>query len=236
MTKVWTTEHLRKEEHRWFKAVWIFGIGSVISILLMISTFFLSESLKVVTLRISDIVFYVVLVYVVSCTFLYLKVYRKVDFKKEGKDLREHLQIKKLSFTKLNDGSYEMHHQLYLKKEMKKMRRKGLSSDEITRKWKDQLVNDFKRLESFIREKEAKGEAVSIHTYTHIRMYKTWIKIARDAGLFFEVIEDNNQKPVGFKWREWKKGVYRTSGKKAKKDSIPKANEWNKYVLTSKDQ
>ncbi|OAI82147.1 hypothetical protein AYO36_15795 [Exiguobacterium sp. KKBO11] len=236
MKKVWTTEHLRKEERRWFKAVWIFAIGSVLSILLMISTLFLSESLTVVTFRISDIVFYAVLAYVTIFTLLYLKVYRKVDFKKEGKDLREHLQIKKLSFTKLNDGSYEMHHKLYLKKEMKKMRREGLSTDEITKKWKEQLVEDFKRLESFIKEKEAKGESVVIHTYTHIRMYKTWIKIARDVGLFFEVIEDNNQKPVGFKWREWKKGVYRTSGKKAKKDSIPKANEWNKYVLTSKDQ
>lgn len=234
MTKVWITEDLRKEEHRWFKAVWIFGIGSALSILLMISTLFLSESLKVITLRISDIVFYPVLAYVVICTFLYLKVYRKVDFKKEGNKLREHLEIKKLTFTKLSDGSYEMHHKLYLKKEMKQMRKEGLSSDEITKKWKEQLVTDFKRLESFISEKELKGESVRIHTYTHIRMYKTWIKIARDAGVFFKVIEDNDQKPVGFKRREWKKSVYRTSGKKAGNDSIPKANEWSKYLLTSK--
>lgn len=67
-------------------------------------------------------------------------------------------------------------------------------------------------------------------------MYKTWIKIAQDAGVFFEVIKDNNQKSVGFKWRECKRVFFRTSGKKAIKDSIPKANEWSKYLLTSKGQ
>lgn len=236
MKKVWTTEHLRKEKNRWIQSFWIFGLGVVLFVLLQISTLFLTESQRVITLKIADWILYGVFAYALICSFIYAYLLSKVDFKNEGNKFRKHLGIEKLSFTKLNDESYEMHHKLYLRKEMKKMRRDGLSSDEVTKKWKEQLVEDFKRLESFIREKEAKGESVVIHTYTHIRMYKTWIKIARDVGLFFEVIEDNNQKPVGFKWREWKKGVYRTSGKKAKKDSIPKANEWNKYVLTSKDQ
>lgn len=236
MKKVWTTEQLRKEKHRWIQSFWIFGLGAVLSVLLKISTLFLPELQRVMTLKIADWILYGVTAYALICSFMHAYILGKVDFKNEGNEFRKRLGIEKLSFTKLNDESYEMHHKLYLRKEMKKMRRDGLTSDEITKKWKKQLVEDFKRLESFIREKEAKGEEVFIHTYTHIRMYKTWIKIARDAGLFFEVIEDNNQKPVGFKWREWKKGVYRTSGKKAKKDSIPKANEWNKYVLTSKDQ
>jgi|GEM_PF-5933465 len=234
MKKVWTTEHLREEKRRWFKAIWIYLIGSALSLLLMFSTIFLSESKRTMMLKMSDITFYIVLVIVAIYTLLYSRIFIKVDFKRKGNKLRKRLGIQKLSFTQLSDGSYELHHKSYEKKEIRKMLREGFSSDEITMKWKEQLHHDFKRLESFIREKEAKGESIVIHTYTHIRMYKTWIKIARDAGVFFEVIEDNNQKPVGFKWREWKKGVYLTSGKKAKKDSIPKANEWNKYILISK--
>lgn len=236
MSKVWTTEDLRKEERRWLEARWVFAIGVAIAFIGMFSTRFITESLTSTVSKISDVIFYGSICYVVVCTILYLRIHKKVDYKKEGKQLRKELGIKKLDFRKLNDGSYEMHHQLYLKEEMKEMRDKGMTSDEITARWKKDLVSDFKRLESFMRAKDLKGDPVVIHTYTHIRMYKIWNKIAQDVGIELEVMKGNNQKPVGFKWRAWKDGVYRTSGKKADKGSIPKDIEWNKYVLTSKTE
>lgn len=233
---VWTTEHERFIEHRLIEAIDLLKVGFTFLFLIMISTIFSPESFKILVQDTSQVVFYGLVGYLLLCYSLYQIVKRKVDCNDEGKKLKNKLEMQRLDFRRLSDKSYEMHHHPYERKEIEEMLQKGLSTDEITTKWKKQLEHDFKRLESFIREKELKGESVVIHTYTHIRMYKTWIKIARDAGVFFEVIKDSNQKPVGFKWREWKRVVYRTSGKKAIKDSVPKANEWSKYLLTSKDQ
>lgn len=236
MKIVWTTEHERKIEHCMIGSFDLFKIGFVLVVIMMGFTLFSPEHFKSFIVYFADKIIYLLATWSLICFFLYKIIKKKVDPKGEGKKLKEELGIQRLDFRRLSDKSYEMHHHPYKSKEIEEMIQKGLSTDEITMKWKKQLEHDFKRLESFIREKELKGESVVIHTYTHIRMYKTWIKIARDAGVFFEVIKDSNQKPVGFKWREWKKVVYRTSGKKAIKDSIPKANEWSKYVLTSRDQ
>lgn len=234
MKKVWTTEHLRKEENRIFPSLLVLIIGLIISVPLMLSTRVIPESLINLAGKTATVFYNGSLLYFILCAVLYLRVYLNVDSKNEGKKLKKDLGINKLSFRKLSDKSYEMHHHEYTNQEIDEMFSKGMSSDDITRIWKEQLMNDFKRLESFIRTEELQGRSVNFHTYTHVRMYKTWNKIAQDAGIVFEVVKDNNQKPVGFKWSQWKKVVYKTNGKKATKDSIPKADEWNKYILTSK--
>jgi len=129
----------------------------------MISTIFLSESFKILVLDTSEKFLYVLVGYLLICYFLFEIVKRKVDRNGEGNKLKEELGIHRLDFRKLSDESYEMHHHPYKSKEIKEMLQKGLSSDEITKTWKKQLEHDFKRLESFIREKELKGESVVIH-------------------------------------------------------------------------
>ncbi|MEK4649641.1 hypothetical protein MKY22_17170 [Exiguobacterium sp. FSL W8-0210] len=227
MKKMWTSELQRKAEYRMINAFLICLTGLALY-------YGLSKSNGVLPIisKISSIIFLSGYSYLIICIFLWIYSRKKVDPEKDGDKLSKELGIKKLSFCKLSDGSYEMHHKKYSKHEMEEMIRKGMSSEEIIKFWKIDLVSDFKRLESFIKAKELKGESVIIHTYTHIKMYKTWNKIARDAGLELEVMKGNNQKPVGFKWLIWKRDVYLTSGKVAPKGSIP--TEWNKYVVTSK--
>lgn len=234
MKKVYTTEHVREQERKYFKSFYRFFIAVFV---LGILTFLADLNLNLTI--IAFLIVFLLIGAILFSSFIYqtikLKwIVSKRDPDKEGKKLTEELGISKLSFYKLSDGSLEMHHNLYKKKEMNKMLLSGLSSEEITRVWQSTLNDDFKRLESFVRKEELKGSALVIHTYTHVRMYKIWNRIARDAGFELEVMEGNNQKPVGFTWRAWKDGVYRTNGKKAIKGSIPDDSEWNKYVLTSK--
>lgn len=234
MKKFYTSEDVRKQESIFKKAFWWF-IGLAVLSTVFILLLNLQDRLAIVLVGVS-----LVLTAIQLLIFIYhntkLALINKRVSKKEGTKFQKELELKKLSFCKLSDGSLEMHHELYTKEEMKKMISEGISTEQIISLWKEQLMKDFKRLESFIKNSSTKGEVIEIHTYTHQRMYKVWNKIARDAGLELEVMKGNNQKPVGYKWRAWKKDVYLTSGKKAKKDSIPKANEWNKYVLTSKGQ
>ncbi|WP_214846312.1 hypothetical protein [Exiguobacterium sp. S90] len=234
MKKVFTTEHVREQEQKYHNSIKrLFGTSFIMAMLIALGTVVMNS---VVVFLFKFLVFVVV---VLILSFFYHAnklnfIVKRRERNGEGKKLAKELGIERLTFYKLNDGSLEMHHEPYKKKEIKKMIFNGLSTEEITKKWKEQLLEDFKRLESFIRTQELKGESVIIHTYTHTRMYKTWNKIARVAGIELEVIKGNNQKPVGFKWRKWKKDVYLTSGKVAKKGSIPKTNEWNKYILTSR--
>lgn len=234
MKKVYTTEHVREQERKYFKsfyrffiAVFVLGILTFLASLnlnLTIITFF------IIFMLIGAVLFFSFIYHTIKLMWI---VYKRCPVK-EGKKLTEELGTSKLSFYRLSDGSLEMHHNLYKKKEIKNMILSGLSSDEITRVWHLTLSDDFKRLESFVRTEELKDSPLVIHTYTHVRMYKIWNRIARDAGLELEVMKGNNQKPVGFTWRAWKDGVYRTNGKQAIKGSIPNDSEWNKYVLTSK--
>lgn len=227
MKKVWTTENARKIQNKLIYSVIIFMVIFVILIFIFL---LLPKSLFKEISIVSIVGSFVYLCY---CSVLYFSIIKKID-EISGEKLRIDLGIQKLSFFKLNDGSYEMHHKLYSKNQMDEMILGGMTSNEIIQQWEDRLVIDFKRLEWFMKSRKFEGEHIVLHTYTHVKMYRIWSKIAQNVGIEFEIMKNNNQKPVGFKWITWKDAVYRTSGKIATKDSMPKGFEWDKYFLTLK--
>lgn len=232
MKRIITTEDVRRSEYRainmttWYVISTLILLGTMILNLIYLQNF---NTVFSILRTLTDIS----LVLAIVCLVWSLLRSRKID-KKFGKKLKQELGIERLTFTKLKDNTLELHHNSFGKKEIKNFKKNGLSESDIKNLLKNQLIEDFKKLEAFLQEEAKKSDGLIVTTFTHVAMFRVWNKRAREAGISFEVVEDHYQKPVGFQWWDWKRVVYRTTGGKAKKDSIPKSEDWKMYRLRSK--
>lgn len=231
MKKIITTEDVRRSEYLVYDFIFWFITSAVMffSIKILNSTY---------ELNLYPLEFLSIGATLFSLILMFYYAWQTENFKKKtdnkfGKKLKQKLGIERLTFTKLEDNTLELHHKSFEKKEIKNFKKNGLTESDIKQLFKEQVLEDFKKLEFFLQNEE-KNDGLRVTTYTHVVMFRVWNKRAREAGISFEVVEDHSQKPVGYKWCDWKKVVYRTTGGKAKKDSIPKSEDWKMYRLRSK--